>query len=94
MRYIPRRTFPPPAFRDALAHSLALFGHALRWSTKGRGEGVYTLVKCELSEGAGGAFGRLTLCNTAPSQQPLDCTHSKAHDFKEEGECGTKQIGV
>ena len=39
----------------------------------------------ELSEGAGGTFGRLTQCNTAASQELLDCTHSKAHNFKKVG---------
>ena len=40
----------------------------------------------ELSEDGGGAFGRLTPCNTATSQELLDCDHSKAHDVKEQGE--------
>ena len=40
----------------------------------------------ELSEGGGGTFGRLTLFNTATPQELLDCTHSKGHNFKEEGE--------
>ena len=42
----------------------------------------------ELSEGAGGTFGRLALVTTAPYQEPLECNHSKAHskahNFKEE----------
>ena len=36
----------------------------------------------ELSEGAGGTFGRVTLFDTATHQELLDCTHSKAHNFK------------
>ena len=39
----------------------------------------------ELTEGVGGTFGRL-LFNTAPSQELLDCNHSKAHSFKKERE--------
>ena len=34
----------------------------------------------------GGAFGRLTLCNTATHQELLDCNPSKAHTFPEEWE--------
>ena len=40
----------------------------------------------ELSEGVRGAFGRLTLLDTAPSQELLDCTHSKARNFKKQRE--------
>ena len=36
----------------------------------------------QLSECAGGTFGRLTVFNTATSQEQLDGNHSKAHDFK------------
>ena len=35
-----------------------------------------------------GAFARLTLCNTAPSQEPPDRTRSEAHDLKEEWAVG------
>ena len=38
----------------------------------------------ELSEGVGGTFGRLTMFNTATYQEPLDCNHSKAHNFRNE----------
>ena len=38
----------------------------------------------ELREGVGGTFSRPTPRNTAPSQEPLDCTHSTAHHFKRE----------
>ena len=48
----------------------------------------------ELSEGAGGTFGRLTPVNTATCQELLDCNHSQAHNFKKEQERGTMEIGV
>ena len=38
----------------------------------------------ELSEGVGGPFGRLTLCNIATDQAVRDGTHSEAQDFKED----------
>ena len=38
----------------------------------------------ELSEGAGGTFGRLPLFITATDQEPLDCNHSKAYNFGKE----------
>ena len=37
----------------------------------------------ELSEGAGGTFGRLPRFRTATPEEPLDCAHSKARTFKE-----------
>ena len=33
------------------------------------------------SEGVGGAFGGRTMCNTAPHQELLDCTHSEAQNL-------------
>ena len=38
--------------------------------------------------------GRLTLCNTAVSQELTDGSRSKAHDFKEVRGGGTMQVGV
>ena len=53
----------------------------------GRGWGVGGGVnQSELSEGVGGAFGRLNLFNTATDQELLDCDQSKAHDFQKEWE--------
>ena len=40
-------------------------------------------IVSELSEGAGETFGRHPLFNTAISQELLDCSRSKAHNFKE-----------
>ena len=40
----------------------------------------------ERSENGGKTFGKLPLFNTATHQQLLDCTHSKAHDFKQSRE--------
>ena len=52
-----------------------------------RGEGGGFRPKYgELSEGVGGPFGRLTPFNAATSQQPLDCTPSKADAFKRDGD--------
>ena len=48
----------------------------------------------EPSEGVGGTFGRSTLFHTATDHEPLDCTPSKAHNCREEGEGGMMQIGV
>ena len=48
----------------------------------------------EKSEGAGGTFGGLAPCNTATSQELRDCTHPKAHNFKEEWERIPMQNGV
>ena len=45
----------------------------------------------ELSAGAGGSFGGRA---TGTSQEPRNCTRSTAHDFKEEWEGGTMQMGV
>ena len=50
---------------------------------KGRGEGGRPSWS-DLSEGVGGTFGRLTRFTRAASQELLNCSHSKAHDFKEE----------
>ena len=47
------------------------------WEGEGGNEG---------SQGAGGTFGRLTLFNTATSQELLCCNHSKAHNFTEKWE--------
>ena len=46
----------------------------------GGGGGLAYLIKGELSEGLGGTFVRRTLFNTATSQEPLNGTHSKAHN--------------
>ena len=46
-----------------------------------------------LSGGAGGTCGGRTVCSTAPSQEPLHGTRSKAHHFKEEGAGGAMQTG-
>ena len=53
---------------------------------RGGGLGGEIYLRCELSEGAGGPFGRLTLFNNPTSQELLDCIHSKAHNFKRERE--------
>ena len=42
----------------------------------------------ELSEGVGGTFCRLTTLSTATHRELLDCTYSRAHNFKEEWEGG------
>ena len=54
-------------------------------STAGGG-GWGGVNQSELSEGVGGAFGRLNLFNTATDQELLDCDQSKAHDFQKEWE--------
>ena len=38
--------------------------------------------------------GGRSLHNTTTHQELPDCTHSQAHDFKEEWEGGTMQMGV
>ena len=48
----------------------------------------------ELRQSVGGTFGRLALFSTATSQEPRNCTHLKAHNFKKEWEGGMMQIGV
>ena len=68
-------------------------GNSAQQQAQGRKGGV-TLNEGELSESVGGTFGRLTLCNTATSQEQLDRNHSKAQNFKEEWEGKTMQIGV
>ena len=46
------------------------------------------------SEGWGGPFGGLILCNTATPQEVLHCTHSQAHDPKEEWDGGTMECSM
>ena len=55
------------------------------WANGAGGVGGLRPDSAALSEGAGGTFGGLTPCNTAPSQEPLDGAHSTADHFRRGG---------